>query len=59
MEELKQILKSRTLLTLLFLISFNVFEATSGLITEPYNTIINVTLLTIAGYFRINPKQKF
>ena len=59
MEELKQILKSRTLLTLLFLIAFNVFEETSGLITEPYNTIINVTLLTIAGYFRINPKQKF
>ena len=58
-EALLQLIKSRTIWTLLFLIAFNVFNETSNLIPEAYATIISVVLATIAGYFRINPKQQF
>lgn len=58
-EALLQLIKSRTIWTLLFLIAFNVFNETSDLLPEAYATIINVVLATIAGYFRINQKQQF
>jgi len=53
------ILKSRTIMVLLFLIAFNAFTASSSLIDPVISGIVNSVFLTLAGYFRIDVKQKF
>jgi hypothetical protein len=53
------ILKSRTIMVLLFLIFFNAFTAVSSLLDPAISGVINAVFLTLAGYFRIDTKQKF
>ena len=59
LNEVKNLLKSRTILVLLFLVAYNVFEETSDILPASVSAIINVALTALAGYYRINPKQKF
>jgi hypothetical protein len=59
METIFSILKSRTILVLLFLVAFNTFQASSDLINPSIFGIVNSVFLTLAGYFRINPQAKF
>jgi hypothetical protein len=59
MENIKKIFKSRTILVLVFLIIFNGVQAMTESFDPNTYAIVNSILVTIAGYFRINPQANF
>lgn len=59
MDKLIQVLKSRTVITLIVILATNLVAEYSNLIAPIYLAGINVALTTLAAYFRINPKQDF
>ena len=52
-------LKSRTILTILFLFFLGGFQAISGFLPENVYALVNGFLLMLAVYFRIDVKAKF
>jgi hypothetical protein len=59
MKQLKTLLGSRTIWTLIFMFVFNGFAAISGQLDPQLVTIINALLTTLAGYFKLNPTQSY
>lgn len=52
-------LKSRTVITFILLFIINGTESTKELLPENVIPIIDLMLVVIGSYFRINPKQEF
>lgn len=58
-EDLKKLLSSRTVVTILSMLAFNLVDAFSSGLPMSFSVAINVLLATLATYFRVNTKTKF
>lgn len=59
METIKRILRSRTMWTLVFTFAFNGWNAINGAFDPQTTLVVNAVLSTLAGYFKLNPSQKY
>lgn len=58
-KDLKNVLKSRTIMTLIVLLAVNLLDRFSNILDPNLVVALNVILSTMIGYFRINTKQKY
>ena len=58
-KDLKKILSSRTVLTLLLMFAFNIVDIAGAQIDPTTLVLVNTFLTALATFFRINVKQTF
>jgi len=58
-KDLKKILSSRTVLTLLLMFAFNIVDIAGAHIDPTTLVLVNTFLTALAAFFRINVKQTF
>jgi hypothetical protein len=56
--KLSKILKSRTILTLVFMVIADVISVYGNLLTTEQLLLVNTILAGVAGYFRVNYQVK-
>jgi hypothetical protein len=52
-------LKSRTFLTILAMVAFNLLQAYRPLIGVQYQAIVDLLMTALAGYYKTNPSQDY
>jgi len=52
-------LKSRTFLTLLAMVAFNLLQAYRPIVAVQYQAIVDVLMTALAGYYKTNPSQNY
>lgn len=56
---LNKALNSRTVWTLVFMIVLDIVSVYGNLLSPDLLVLINTILATLAGYFKLNPSQKY
>jgi len=52
-------LKSRTVWTLVFMVVIDIVAVFGNLLSPEVLLLVNTLLTTLAGYFKLNPSQKY
>jgi hypothetical protein len=52
-------LKSRTFLTILAMVAFNLLQAYRPIVAVQYQALVDVLMTMLAGYYKVNPSQNY
>jgi uncharacterized membrane protein len=59
MTKISLLLKSKTFYTLVLMLAFNLFSVYGSKLSPELNTLVNVVLTALAGYFKVTPSQNY